>query len=356
MSEQLWWGTYPPLGLGTPVGKGEGLYLQQGPDAALALPLDAPSFVVAHPSLPLLYVVSEAAESSLHVVSVESAPTVLATVPTGGADACHILLAGDASVAYVSHYSSGDVAVVQLGADGLPVADAPQQLLGHEGNGPREDRQGGPHAHSAGFAPGGKHVLVADLGTDELRRYRVADRGLLEADGIAATLPPGAGPRHFAVRGENIYVVCELDHQLRTYRWSAADAEADLIAEVPTTTAPQRTGNDINDAHVALVEGADRDVLLVSVRGVDVIALFDLSPEGEARYRTSLDVGEWPRYFAAIGDRLHVGCERGHEVRSYDLAQVLSLPAENSVGGMAALPYETATVTSPACVVSQPPA
>ena len=82
--------------------------------------------------------------------------------------------------------------------------------------GPREDRQEGPHAHFAGYAPGGRHVLVADLGTDELRRYLVLEDGLLEPDGIGATLPPGSGPRHFAVRGENIYLVCELDHQLRT--------------------------------------------------------------------------------------------------------------------------------------------
>ena len=193
---------------------------------------------------------------------------------------------------------------------------------------------------------------MADLGTDELRRYRIAEGGLLEDAGIAATLPPGSGPRHMAVRGDTIYVVCELDHRLRTLRWSAADAAADIIADVPTTSAPHRTGNDIYDAHIAIVPGKTRDVLLVSVRGVDVIALFDLSPEGEARYRTSLDVGEWPRYFAVIGDRLHVGAERGHEVRSYDIERVLALPAETSVGGIAALPYTTAAVTSPACVTA----
>lgn len=350
--QALWWGTYPPLGLGTPVGQGEGLYRQDGADAVLAVPLDAPSFVVAHPDLPLVYTASEAPQSVFHVVDTASA-TVVASVPTGGADACHILLAPDASVAYVSHYGSGDLAVIRLGDDGLPVAAEPQQLFGHAGSGPREDRQEGPHAHFAAYAPGGRHVLVADLGTDELRRYRIVEDGLLEEDGIAAKLPAGCGPRHFAVRGELIYLVCELDHTLRTLRWDRGDCEADVIAEVPTTTVPQRTGDNTYDAHVAVVEGETREVLLVSVRGPDVIALFDLSPEGEARYRTSLDAGEWPRYFAAIGDRLHVGSERGHEVRSYALEQVLSLPPENGVGALAALPYESARVVSPACVVAR---
>jgi len=351
---QLWWGTYPPLGLGTPVGRGEGIYSQVGADTRLELEIDAPSFVVAHATLPLLYVASESPTSALHVVDVSGAPRVLASVPTGGVDACHVLLGPDAAVAYVSHYGSGDVAVVRLGADGLPLAEAPQQLLGHTGSGPREDRQEGPHAHQAAFAPGGGHLLVADLGTDEIRRYSVGPDGLLSEPAIAATLPAGSGPRHMAVRGELIYLVCELDHQLRTLRWAPNDATADVIAEVPTTNAPQRTGDAVYDAHISVVPGNERDVLLVSVRGVDVIALFDLSPEGEARYRTSLDVGHWPRYFAVVGDLLHVGLERGHEVRAYELARVLALPPENSVGGVAALPYEAAHVVSPACVAAVP--
>jgi len=306
--------------------------------------------VVSHPRLPLLYVASEAPDSALIVVDVSGSPRVAATVPTGGSDACHLLLAPDAAVIYVSHYGSGGVAVVRLGEDGLPVADAPQQLWGHEGSGPREDRQEGPHAHFAAYAPGGRHLLVTDLGTDELRRYAVLEDGLLEPDGIAATFAPGSGPRHLAVHGEHIYVVCELDHTLVTLRWDAATNQGIAVAVSPTTYAPQRTGDAVYDAHIAVVEHAARDTLLVSVRGADVIALHDLSPEGEARYRTSLDVGYWPRHFAAVGDRLHVGCEKAHEVRAYALADVLALPAETAVGGVAALPYETAPVVSPACV------
>jgi 6-phosphogluconolactonase (cycloisomerase 2 family) len=240
--------------------------------------------------------------------------------------------------------------VVRLGDDGIPTDDAPAQVHGHSGSGPRAGRQDGPHAHSAGYAPGGGHILVADLGTDELRRYRVLDDGLLEADGVAAVLPPGSGPRHFAVRDHLIYLACELDQTLRTLRWDAGDAAADIIVEQPASRAPQRTGESIDPAHV-VVHGT---VLLVSVRGCDVIAVFDLGPEGEARYRTSLDVGHWPRHFAIVGDELHVGLERGHEVRTYRLADVLGLASEPSVGAVGALTYRGVDVTSPACVVALP--
>lgn len=348
----VWWGTYPEAGLGSPTGVGEGIWLQTAKDAHSALELPAPSFLVTHPDRPVLYAVSETDATEVHAVDVSDPdqPRLVATVGTGGHSGCHLLLAPDARTLYVSHFVSGDLAVIQLGEDGLPTANEPAQVFGHEGSGPG-DMQDSPHAHFAGIAPGGHHVLVADLGTDELRRYALRPDGLLDDHGIAATLPPGAGPRHFAVRGENIYVLCQLDNQLRTLRWDHASGTADLIAEMPATTAPYRAGEEVASAHIALV--AD-DVLLASVRGADVIAVFDLSPEGEARYRGSFDAGHWPRYFAVVGDRVHVGAEKGHEVRTYVLADVLALPPEPEVGHIAELAHASAALPSPACVVAHP--
>ncbi|WP_062317947.1 lactonase family protein [Demequina maris] len=351
----LLWGTYPAAGLGTPAGLGEGIWRSTRPDepsAEQVLDLPAPSFLLAHPRLPLVYIACELPASEVVVLDVArpAAPRIVARLATGGADACHLLLGPDARTLYVSHYSSGDLAVVPLGEDGLPADDAPAQLLGHAGSGPNAERQEGPHAHSSLIAPGGRHVLVADLGTDELRRYRIVDGGLLEADGIAATLPPGAGPRHVAVRGHLLYVTCELDHRLRTLRWDDASSTATVIAETPSTLAPPRSAEP-QDAHVALVAGHTGDVLLASVRGPDVISVFDVAPEGELTYRGAFDAGLWPRYFAAIGDRLLVGEERGHRVRSFALADVVGMPPESGLGDIAELPYAAGEVVSPACVI-----
>lgn len=348
----VWWGTYPEAGLGTPTGVGEGLWFQTSTSAHSAVELPAPSFLVTHPSSPLIYAVSETDPTEVHVINVgdSAQPRVVATVVTGGHSGCHLLLAPDARTLYVSHFISGDLAVIQLGEDGLPVTAEPAQVFGHEGSGPGL-MQESPRAHFAGFAPGGHHVLVCDLGTDELRRYALRSDGLLDDHGIAATLPPGSGPRHFTVRGEHLYVLCQLDNQVRTLRWDHGSGSADLIAELPATTAPYRAGDGMHSAHIALVgEG----VLLASVRGANVIAVFDLAPEGEARYRGSFDAGHWPRYFAVIGDRLHVGAETGHEVRTYALADVLALPPEPEVGHIAHLPHASAALPSPACVVAHP--
>ncbi|WNM24938.1 lactonase family protein [Demequina capsici] len=347
----LWWGTYPAEGLGAPVGMGEGMWLQDSDGVTQVLELPAPSFLVAHPSAPLVYAISEAPASVLHVIDVSepTAPVVRASVPTRGTDGCHLLLSREADALYVSHYGSGDLAVVPLLPDGLPGLDEPIQSHGNKGHGPRADRQEASHAHSAAYAPDGRHVLVADLGTDQLRRYRVDPGGVLEADGVAATLPGGSGPRHMATRGEMLYVACELDGALRTFRWDAQAREAVLIDEQSITPVASRSADESLASHVVVLD----DVLLVGMRGADVIAVFDLSPEGWPRYRASFDVGHWPRYFAAIGDHLHVACERGHRVRAYALADVLALAPEQEVGAIAELPYDEAVIVSPACVVER---
>lgn len=349
-------GTYPPDGLGTPVGVGEGVWRASiGVDgdlrASQLTTAAAPSFVVAHPREPLLYAVEESDPSRLVVWDVGALPREVDRIDLGGAYACHALLAPDGAAIYVSHYGTGDLSVVPLAVDGRPLASVPAQTIAHQGSGPRTDRQEGPHAHSAAFAPGGRHVVVADLGTDELRRYTVGADGLLSETAIAATLPPGSGPRHLVVRGELLYVVCELDHRLRTLRWDRDSGTAEIIADQPTTLAPQRTGDDLYDAHIDLVSGERGDVVLVSVRGADVVSVFDVAPEGELSYRGAFDAGHWPRHFAVVGDRVVVGAERGHEVRAYSLSEVLAMPPELESGAVATVPYVSTEVISPACIV-----
>jgi 6-phosphogluconolactonase len=351
MTARWWWGTYPEAGLGTPSGLGEGLWRMTPGEttAELVLTLPTPSFVASHPDLPLVYAVTEEDDATVVCVDVKDPlnPTVVDTVRTGGRGACHVLLSLDTLTLYVSHYASGDLAVVPLTADGRLAVTRPTQLLAGRGSGPVPRRQESPHAHFAGYAPGGSVLLVADLGTDELRRYTVASDGSLRADATAAALPPGSGPRHFAVRGDLIYLVCELDHTLRVLRWDASSKTAIVVAEEPTTLVPLRSGDTVYDAHVVLVGG----VVLVSTRGPDVISVFDLDVDGMPTYRGAFDTGgEHPRYFAPMGESLVVGNEVSHTVSVFDLADVLSLVAGDDPAVPVTLRHTDTRVLSPACV------
>ncbi|MGV8967083.1 MAG: lactonase family protein [Cellulomonas sp.] len=357
----LWIGTYPSAGAGTPAGQGEGIWRvdvdtdQDGAAAApvLAATTPAPSFLATHPAGRVLYAVGEQAAGT--VTAFAAGPDgqlgALAVVSSGGADPCHLLLAPDARTLYVTNYSSGSVGVLPLDADGAfaratIAAGGPVQVLAHTGSGPDADRQEAPHAHSAALAPGGAHLLVADLGTDELRRYRIAPDGRLTPDGIAATLPPGTGPRHLVVVTDAVvtdavvtdavvtdagvpdadspaeavpaprpdgllYLVGELDVKVHILRWDGATATATIVQTLPATTAQAAQGPSL-PAHLVL----DGDRLLVCVRGADVISTFavepqtgSLTPAGEV-----FSGGAWPRHFAVLDGVCVVAHQHSHTV------------------------------------------
>jgi 6-phosphogluconolactonase (cycloisomerase 2 family) len=350
MSETWWWGTYPEAGAGGPTGVGEGIWVMApGGPAVRAIELPVPTFVVAHPDLPVLYAVTEDEDSHLVCLDVSDPahPAVLDSIPTGGSGACHLMLSRDTLTAYVTHYSTGEVAVVPLRADGRIATPEPAQLLRGEGSGPVPGRQSGARAHFVGYAPTGPVLLVCDPGTDRIRRYEVLSDGSLRADGVAAQLAPGSGPRHFAVRDDVIYVTCELDHTLKALRWDPVARTATEIASTAVTDVPLRSGDSIYEAHVLAVS----DVLLASVRGCDVIAVFDLGGDGIPTYRASFDSGgAFPRYFAVTGEQLVVGNEKSHLVSIFDLADVLALDGAEEPGEFASLPHADVAVTSPACV------
>lgn len=62
-------------------------------------------------------------------------------------------------------------------------------IIRHYGHGADPVRQSAPHPHAAVWAPDGKYVIVADLGTDDLTVYRVdRENRVLCADAVHSFL------------------------------------------------------------------------------------------------------------------------------------------------------------------------
>lgn len=365
MPETWWWGTYPEAGAGSPTGTGEGIWVMApGGPAVRAIELPAPAFVVAHPDLQVLYAVTDTQPSEFLCLDVSDVarPAVLDRVPTGGSGACHLLLSRDTLTAYVTHCSTGEVAVVPLGPDGRVATAGPTQVLGGRGVvppfvGPRgvgvqgssavPDHPSGLCASFAGYAPSGPVLLVCDGRADLIRRIAVLADGSLRADGVAAHLPAGSGPRRFAIRDDVIYVTCEGDDTLAALRWDPMGRTAELLASTPVALVPSRRGEVVHVAHVIAVSG----VLLASFVGSEVIAVFDLGGDGLPTYRAAFDSGgAFPRYFAVTGEQLVVGNEKSHLVSVFDLADVLSIEGAEDPDAFSTLPHADVAMTSPACV------
>ena len=333
----LWIGTYPVAGAGTPVGQGEGIWrVDLDPatgalsDARQVAVTPSPSFLALHPSGGVLYAANEQADGTVSAFEVVGDALVhRATVPSGGEDPCHLLLDVDGRALLVANYSSGALSVLPLDADGGFAAGGPEQVHGHSGSGPDQDRQTAPHAHFVAHAPGGAFVLVVDLGTDEIRRYRRGAGGLV-ADGIAATLPAGTGPRHlvFGADGRFAYVVGELDVTVRVLAWDAGSGTGSLVQTLPATTVPAReAGRRPLPSHIV----RDGARVLVGTRASDVLARFAVRPDGllDPVADDALP-GAWPRHLEVVGGWTVVA-----EQVSGDLAV---LAADGSVVSTVALP------------------
>ena len=349
---QLWIGTYPSAGAGTPVGRGEGIWSVDLDDATGALSAarqvavtPSPAFLATDPDGRVLYAGNEYADGDLTSFEVTDDGLVeRGTRPSGGDDPCHLLVDGEHLL--VTNYTSGTLAVIERTADALAPGG---QLLGHEGSGPVADRQEAPHAHFAALAPGGQHVLVVDLGTDELRRYARTPDGL-RPDGVAATLPAGTGPRHlaFSADGRFAYVVGELDVAVHVLAWDAATATGELVQSVPAVVGPAPAAGRALPSHVVL----DGDDLFVGVRVADVLTRWRVGSDGLLTDGRSTPLGgRWPRHFAVVGRWVVAGLEKSDELVVLDRTVTSEMTGDDEHGEpvVARLP-----LPAPTCVLPRP--
>lgn len=239
---------------------------------------------------------------------------ILADLPSGGDDPCHIAIAPNGALLAVANYSSGTVALYPLAA-GMPQAPIVRQ---HRGTGPRADRQAGPHAHWVGFTPDNRFVHSVDLGADTVFAYALAT-GEIGEPAVAWRAPAGSGPRHMAYHPKLpiAYCVTELANTLVTL-----DAQPDgtLKDRATVSLLPADWQGKSQAAHIA-IDGAGRR-LYASNRGHNSIAVFDLAKDGTATLDQHIPCGgDWPRFFLLLEDsgQLLVANERSGEVAIFDL-------------------------------------
>ncbi|MCF2532368.1 lactonase family protein [Yinghuangia soli] len=298
----------------------------------------SPSYLAMHPDGRTLYAVNELEPDgtlSSFAIADDGSLTPLGTVPSGGSAPCHVAVDPSGRYVATANYGDGRVSIHPLDARG---AAAPYTgLLELAGTGPVEDRQAGPHAHQVVFAD--DTLLVCDLGTDRVWRFRFADgvaRPHPEGDWPA---PAGTGPRHLA----------------RT-----PDGRAWLVGELEPTVAALPGGTPVRieaaDTSVrnypsAIVASPDGRFLYAGNRGPDTIAVLAVpaagSPAETVRQIAETPIGgAWPRDAALIGDFLYVAAQQSHEVTA--------LRRNPETGTLS--PATTALKTgSPTCVIAAVP-
>jgi 6-phosphogluconolactonase len=177
-----------------------------------------------------------------------------------------------------------------------PASDTVQ----HEGSGPNERRQQGPHAHSINLDPDNRFAFVADLGIDRVMIYRVdeAPGKLVPNSPPYAAVAGGSGPRHFDFHpsGNFAYLINEMGNTITAFAYDPDQGTLERLQAAPTLPDDFEGRNTTADLHVH-PSGA---FLYGSNRGHDSIVVYAIDREsGTLSYvdRTATQ-GKTPRNFA----------------------------------------------------------
>ena len=268
----------------------------------LAAEIDSPGFVTLHPNGKRLYSLCRLAEvKDGGVAAFEISPDgqslrLLGTQPIGDGGAAHLALDKTARCLFTAQYGAGSVAVFPVGADGKIMPRS--ALVKHEGSGPNERRQKGPHPHWVGVDPTNRFLFVPDLGIDQVVIYRLdLDKGQITRHG-SGRCPPGAGPRHlkFHPNGKFAYVVNELDVSVTAF---AYDAQAGSLTPIQTISALPESLREVSSTGSEIRIHPGGRFLYSANRGHDTIAAFQVDPgSGKLTFIEREPVrGSWPRNF-----------------------------------------------------------
>lgn len=248
---------------------------------------------------------SLAGGSSLCIFDEESmAP--LGEYPTPGEHSCHITLLEREAV--VADYTSGTLSLFPLGAEGIPCGEP--RVLRFEGSGPVPGRQDSPHVHSSWLSPDGKSLVVADLGSDALYRFQVADGQLVPESRERFAAPAGSGPRHCTFGRGVLYAATELSDEVLVYSWPEMDLRQRIVVN------PERPGGG---GHLVL--SPDGRFLYVSSRlKGDGIAVLSVGKDGLLSPASYVPTGAHPRHFCLSSDGalVAVACRDDDTVQLFD--------------------------------------
>ncbi len=192
---------------------------------------------------------------------------------TLGQASCFVTVDHSDKYVLVANYTSGKTAVM------LPIRpdgglEAVSEALEHVGSSINQDRQTSPHGHCALPDPSNTYVFVADLGIDQLVRYKLdtANGKLIPSTEGNVKLEAGSGPRHFVFHpsGKFVYVVSELTATVTALSYDAANGTMQTLQTV--STLPE--GYDGQKWAAAIHITADGRFVYASNRGHDSIAMY----------------------------------------------------------------------------------
>lgn len=276
----------------------------------------------------LIICISSAAEGdgTAAVLDISAGPT------SDGSNTETVALPGVRQPVHVAVLSSGIVATANYDGNsfgtfdpGLEGGAVIQTVTVPEGNASADagdpGRQEAPHPHQILEIEDGT-LLICDLGTDSVYRYRVSPDGALTAAGFTK-VAAGSGPRH-AAKGPNgkVYVVAELTVQLLELGSNCTEGSQGGAAGVCNTVdLPKSAGASNFTSGAAVRVSEDNKYVYVSLRAEED----STSPGAIVGYEIGAD--------GAIGELVGTWVTGGPKPRDFNLVKVPGIAGELIVVG-----------------------
>ena len=179
--------------------------------------VDNSSYLVASPDGRTLYSIADEGVVSFRILD-NGSISRLNMANIRGMRGCQLSVDPEGKYLYVAGYHDGKATVMHLNPDGSVGSVAAGVY--HKGLGSVADRKFRPHVSCVRVTPDGNYVMVADLGMDVLKVYRMSetDGQLLLVDTISCDLE--SGPRHFIFSsdGRFMYLMYEVSNIMRPAR------------------------------------------------------------------------------------------------------------------------------------------
>ena len=213
-------------------------------------------------------------------------------LPSCGVSTCYVIAAPGGKFLYAASYFTSNISEFSLNEDGS--LKALERVVTFSGKSV-DPRQECSHPHFVNFTPDGKKLIVVDLGLDQIKLFDFdPDKGLLnvESPDVFTVEPAGSGPRHlvFNAAGNTAYLVNEIGNTVSVLGFDGNNFQfRQLVSTLPETC------NCYSKAS-AIRLSADGRHLLVSNRGYDSIAIYNVSEDGLLELDSIVNSeGEGPR-------------------------------------------------------------
>lgn len=257
---------------------------------------DNPSFLIADSKNNFVYSVNENEEGWISAFSYDKNTgtlNLLNSKPSMGSAPCYLSLDKTGEWLFVGNYSSGNLSVYAINADGT--IGALQQTIQHLGNGINKQRQEGPHVHCTYISADNKTLFVPDLGLDKVMVYpfNAATGNLDTINKSWIAVKAGGGPRHiiFSKNQKIAYLVEEMSGSVNVI---LKKGEEYTIIQTENHLSENEEGAGA-DIHLS----PDEHFLYVSQRSNSNIQIYEVDAKnGTIKYVTSQSVlGNFPRNF-----------------------------------------------------------